>query len=881
MPTTFLNFKNWLKWAVSLALLAAPTLSQSCIWYDLDEGRVWIFAPNLVNIPSLLPFTYTYERYYAPYDYPEQEPAHYRQNVREWQAAAGAQAKEVDVYAVLYTITPQDYFSGKGLKTNSFIVQLAKPENRELKQYLDFAKRCEALMNDQDRAWSQNPVQGFAELTTEGEALLAAAQSPFVQLRAAYQVMKLHQYQEQYDRGLAVYKQYIEPHKGSTWITGSALYHYALMQSDPVEKNYWYARAFDAFEGNRFVIQLSYNKKLREATLRRAQNNREKAAIELISQLNNKGRALPELERVYQLAPDYDDLRMLMSREVNKLEDWIFSPRLLRYAGYDYTHGTGEFSEEEGAAARNAEKDALLADLQYLRKVRAFVEKVVKDARQPDQAFWQLTGAYLAFIDGDYEKANALLAAIKNRDKLPINVQLQLGVTEAMVAIMQADAVTPDTDAGLLKLYELIQKNDKAFPEMERFRSEVSLLLSDWLIRKGAKAKGALLLSQCTRSWGEFIGVGRKSMYHKLLDIAGPADYTEALRILSEPATPFEKWLTQNPNHIGKSSDGWGGVYVNGEWLYPGDEKIPAHYYKWNLDRIRDFQSMYYIRRNQLDSALWALNDIAPAYWKDHPYHEYLKTNPFSAGIQIASLKLTNPQAKAPTDKAAFLRKLIELQAEAERDPKKRSENYLLIANAYYQMSYHGRWWLTVMPAKSMTETYQAAAELLPDNATGEAAPRLPGSLWTFTLLGLSLALGITIRGKNPRRLLWLLPLGLLAFVPLNSCKKEAGVTLGFNAEEEVFLQDYYLARRAAGWYEKCIEAEPQGPVAALAAYMLDRIAHDNDVLYTERDWSAELPPFKANRLPKIAPGNIALNPSCAGFVEELKKSGWKVESRR
>ncbi|HRF42557.1 MAG TPA: hypothetical protein PK198_27390, partial [Saprospiraceae bacterium] len=100
-----------------------------------------------------------------------------------------------------------------------------------------------------------------------------------------------------------------------------------------------------------------------------------------------------------------------------------------------------------------------------------------------------------------------------------------------------------------------------------------------------------------------------------------------------------------------------------------------------------------------------------------------------------------------------------------------------------------------------MTETYQAAAELLPDNATGEAAPRLPGSLWTFTLLGLSLALGITIRGKNPRRLLWLLPLGLLAFVPLNSCKKEAGVTLGFNAEEEVFLQDYYLARRAAGWW--------------------------------------------------------------------------------
>lgn len=881
MPMMFPNFKNWLKWAVSLVLLAAPTLSQSCIGYDLDEGRVWIFAPNLVNIPSLLPFTYTYERYYSPYDYPEQEPAHYRQNVREWQAVAGGQVKEADAYAVLYSIAPQDYFSGKGLKNNSFIAQLAKPENRELKQYLDFAKRCEALMNNQDRAWSQNPTQGFAELTTEGQALLAAAQSPFVQLRAAYQVMKLHQYQEQSDKGLAVYKQYIEPHKGNTWITGSALYHYALMQSDPVETNYWYARAFDAFEGNRFVIQLSYNKKLREATLRRAQNNREKAAIELIGQLNNTGRALTELERIYQLAPDYDDLRMLMSREVNKLEDWIFSPRLLRYAGYDYTHGTGEYSEEEGNATRNAEKDALLADLQYLRKVRAFVEKVVKDSRQPDQAFWQLTGAYLAFMDGDYDQANALLAGINNREKLPINVQLQLGVTEAMVAIVQADAVTPDTDAKLLRLYELIQKNDKTIPEMQRFRSEVTLLLSDWLIRKDAKAKGALLLSQCTRNWGEFLGVSTKTMYHKLLDIAGPADYSEAIRILSQPATPFEEWLVKNPNHIGKSTDGWGGVYYNGEWLYPGDEKIPAHLYAWNLDRIRDYQAVYYTRRNQLDSAVLVLSTIDASYWKQYPYDEYLKTNPFSAGIQIASIKLTNPKTPAPTDKSAFLRKLIELQAEAERDAPKRPENYLLIANAYYQMSYHGRWWLAVTPAKSVNETYGIAAELMPDNSTGDADQRLPGSLWALTLLGLTATLSLKTLRRNPRRLLLLLPLALIAFVPLNSCKKQIGPALSFSAEDDAFRRDYYLARRAADWYEKCIKAEPNGPTAALAAYMLDKIAHDNDVFYTERDWEAALPPFKAKRLTKITPGNIALNPSCAGFVEELKKSGWKIEGRR
>lgn len=862
------NARAWLTWSLGLLLLALPTLSRACVWYDPEDGRVWMFAPNLVDIPGLMPFTYTYERYYAPYNYPQQQPAYYHTNVAEWQAAMGGNVDAKDIYHVLYNTPPSAYFSKKNKANNAFLAALAQPKNAAFKTYLDFAKGCERLMNNEERPWSDDPNAGFAEAIAEGKALLDNAAPGFVKDRLAYQLMKLYQYNGQYAEGLAVYQQHIATIASETWIKGSALYHFGLMQSDSIERNYQFSRAFDAFEGNRAIIQRTFRKDWRKRTLQRAQNDREKAAIELLIQLDNAGRALADMENIYRLAPDYDKLRMLMAREINKLEDWILSPRLLANSSFRYFLNGSQADE----------KKALIDDLQYLKSVRAFAEKVVRDGQQPDLDFWRLGAAYLGFIDGDYPRAKALLTEIVQRERLPLNFQLQVGVTEALISIVENPQVTDKTDDKLLQLYVFMDNNKKTIPEMGRFRSEVTLFISDWLIRQGARAKGALLLSQCDIPWEDYEGVGTKNHYHKLLDIGEPADFEEALRIIEQPKTTFERWLSNHPNHVGIGGNSWGGVQYKGEWYYPGDDNFPKHLYAWNTNRIRDYYATYYMRRDDLKAALAIFKTIPDSYWTQPPYNEYLNSNPFSVGIHLPTAPSTSPLFRIPTSKTDFVQTLVNLQNDNYRTKEKRAETYLLIANAYYQMTYYGHWWLMMMPAKSANEAWQFKPET-DYGAIDAPEESTPKSVWGWGLLLLVGGLRYTPLRQHTRRLLTIvLPAGALFLLPASGCNPSSNGDTATSAYlvdlQDPTLRAYYLAERAVQWYERCLAEAPKAETAPFAAFMLDKIAHDVRQL-TE---TAEGQPLRAMpRLQSLTPGNVNVSPSCASFMDALQSNGWKV----
>lgn len=874
MMQTYRRAAAWLTWSIGILFLLLPTVSHACVWYDPEDGRVWMFAPNLVDIPGLMPFTYTYERYYAPYNYPDRDPAYYHTNVAEWQAAVAGSTQAADVYKILYQTTPEDYARKKNWTQNSFMAALARKDNAHLKAYLDFAKQCEALMNDGDRPWSDDPNAGFDEAITKAKTLLEAAPEGFVKHRLAYQLMKLYEYSNQYAEGLATYRQHIETIGTDTWVKGSALYHYALMQPDSIERHFQYTRAFDAFEGNRFVIQLNFEKKLRDALLRRAQNNREKAAIELLVQLDNAGRGLAEMENIYQLAPDYDKLRMLMAREVNKLEDWILSPRLLASSSYEYWQDAGD----------KAAKKAMIEDLKYLKSVRAFAEKVVKEGKQPDLAFWRLSAGYLGFIDGDYGQAKALLADIQQREQLPLNFQLQLGVTEALISIVENPKVTADTDAKLFQLYAFMDKNKNTIPEMARFRSEVTLFISDWMIRQGARAKGALLLSQCNVPWGDYVGVGSKNHYHKLLDIGEPADFEEAIRILEQPKTTFERWLSNHPNHVGVGGSSWGGVEYKGKWYYPGDEDFPLHLYAWNTNRIRDYHATYHMRRDDLKAALAIFKTIPDSYWTQPPYNEYLTTNPFSVGIHLPTAPSTAPLFRVPTSKADFVETLISLQNDNYGTKEKRAETYLLIGNAYYQMTYYGRWWLMMMPAKSENEAWMFKPESEGDyGATDAPDGALPKAVWGMGLLLLVGGLRFTPWRQYARSgLMVALPLVYLVLLPASSCNPAEGNGGGTPQLEQLKdpnLRAYYLAERAVQWYERCLAEAPKAATAPLAAFMLDKIANDVRELTSTPNYDAQPTPMSTTRLQSLSAGKVQINPSCQTFNDAMRQHGWTMDA--
>jgi hypothetical protein len=685
----------------------------------------WLFQIDLIPMKTLHLLSYPRlnyaEKHADPFGRFQTDTSFYLQNLAEWQLAIAAdpaiksKVADKDIHEILYNIAPEPFFrkiKKDSLRQNTFIkaVQSSKP----LLNYLHFAKTCEQLMN-LGGAWEEDAVKkknsySLKEHIQIGDAMLNQNSiSVFVKERVAYQIVKMAHYLGDTARVMATYKQFLENSPTKSWVIGSARYYDAVAHENPALKNLLLSRTFEHSIDKRWLSleHFDYSESLRPKSLALAETVEDKARLMLMPVLLNDGRTLNDLKQIYQTHPQNYLLQIAIQREINKLENWILTNRFTAYhpseANSESQTSTYERQgrEEEIINARN-----LRSDMAYLDDVAAFVNKIETENQQFQPDYWAMAVAHLAFLKKDFAKAKQYLAKIQDGQNNSIAMQTQKAVTLLLCDLYASWRLNPEIEQAILKLDAFLKKNATQITDYEAFRSQIMRFLSERFMADGQKAKGLLILSKSSLTYGS-IAYAEKNFYHSFLENNEPHVIGTAIDLLSGKTaqTDFDKWLLSEP----KPYD-----YERNRSTDTEVERKAAESPKWDIAKLKDYQSILYIHRDQLDSAYSVLKTLPETNWNRYPYSTYMIFNPFHYMPNVPNSRWEDTLSDPVYAKTAFLEKLIELKHQLIENPKKYEQNYFLIGTAYYNMTQDGNFWL-------MSHIHNGGNDLFHKDSTFEA----------------------------------------------------------------------------------------------------------------------------------------------------------------
>ena len=713
-----MSFKKWLIAFISGVLMLFPRLElDGCGPMLYDEAfRVWLFQPNLVNNEALLPFTYTSTLFFQAGKtddgdaYIALDSTYLKTNVTEWQAECPS-AKTVDIHALLYETDPNTYFEkikSNGLNQNTFVQALKnKPE---LLAYFNFAKQCEYAFNGGSRPnpdWFEADTIATQTLVPKAEALLKSAKQPFVRLRTAYQLIKAYEYLDNTEGVKKIFDAHIKSSKSTSWIVGSALFYYAKAQPEGVARNLWATNCYEKTQDKKFQSLKLINREKRTETVAEACDDKQRALAATLMTLQYPGRSLDEIQAVYTANPTQSELPMLIEREINKLEDWLYTYELtsartnLHESVHRLANGTSfealDYSSKDYAQKEAAQQAAnWQSDRIYLNNVAGFVDKLISENKVKDREFMLLSGAHLAFLTQNFEKTRTYLATLKTLPNVPANVRVQADLTRVLCDLYAAPTISAEVEASIAQFETTLQKEKKVITDFETFRQQVYLFIGKKFIAQGKVGRGCLLTMMSERFTKYVSAFAHENGYHRLFGLAKPADFDDVLQIINTPKTAFERFLAAEKRpylteegHYDEKTDEW--VVI----------KSPR---QWDVNKIKDYKASYYVRHDQMDNALAVFKTIPLTYWQEEPYSTMLNCNPFY--IDLAHPHATIFADSTKYNKTTFTQRVVALQNEAKRDPSVSAKNYYLLGNAYFNISWKGNFWLMSDISWGTSESY-------------------------------------------------------------------------------------------------------------------------------------------------------------------------------
>ncbi|KOS08182.1 hypothetical protein AM493_03400 [Flavobacterium akiainvivens] len=659
--------------AISIAFLYSVSVA-ACGWGDTDETlRLAFFRAEAPGMAKFSPFYYS-DHYFNQYEI--YSTADRWRNCREWQQKLGDAVVLEHIYELQYNTVPERFqlaYQSGTLKTefkgNTFIKALLLPKNKGLLEYFEFAKQMEYFQNPHNSKWESwddsgeerywDREQDFAEQGQKSAATILAqvakklpqVKDAFLQQRYAFMLIRYGETA----KVPALYDRYFT--NSNTILQNWALLFKAYATQDKAEQNYYLSRVFDLCEEKVIAVMQWFNINETERTLAYTKNDHEKAVILPIAAMRNPGRALDQIERINRLWPQSVYVNMLVGREINKLEDWIFSPKMLTsgpdiYSEYVY--------EKEYARAR---RQNLKNDLAYLARLKGFVKNVYPQTQSATKDYLLSCLSHLSFMDDSIADGYRYANAISNN--APASVKVQKSVELALVAAKQGKL----SDVAVQqKLYEAIQQL-WANTEADEAKSLYTFLkvLSSEYNKAGDMATAGLL----------FLKADNYKYYYGY--------YSDGLSVENQPANYshiayFDRLATLKDidNLVDIISD---------------KNKSPFYTFISNgvttdVNFYLDLKGTIAFRQNKLKEAFEIFKAIPKSYYKEQdPYSGYYTSDPYYPSVLDYALTEVERKVVYDFDKAEFVKQLIGLQEKTD------AESYLKLGHAYYNLSYAGSYW--------------------------------------------------------------------------------------------------------------------------------------------------------------------------------------------
>lgn len=647
----------------SLLLVLSFQVSFACGWSVSPEtSRLALFKAQREGFFKLTPFYYSADYYYATNTFSTVDQ---ELNCLEWKKKLGNLIDTKDVHTILYETDGEQFetaYETKSLKKvfdkNTFIEALLLPKNKVFLNYMLFAKKLEYNSNTDVRweSWNQigyNSKDHKLADVNDFEKKIKTAKDAFLKQRYAFLILRYSFYAQDKNGVIRLYDTYLSENK-NTILEPWALYYKALCTDNLPLQNYLLSKVFASCEEKTFAVLQHYNWKLTPETFALAQNDEERSVILSIESLRNPAPDLKTIEEVYRLSPNSINLSFLIGREVNKLEDWIFTPQYTNDGSPSVTFaGTDWYGDYAKAREENLNKDIL-----HLRALEYFLISIREQTAGEQKDYITAAIAQLCFMDDDIVLGKKYTDMIS--DKANASIQMQKNIQLALVSLKQDNLKREEVQNQLFKYFDSVENLVETDNGLFKNLYSLYRIASGEFSKQGDRAvAGLLMMKSDIKSEGVYSSYDSRYFYSYIgyFDRTATTEDMDRLMALQQKKdkTPFEKYICS------------------------GTIAPDINYYK-------DLKGTIAFRNNNLELAYKTFASMPKDFWeKTYAFKDYLNENPFTPKILQ-----TDKERKFDYrfNKTEFIAKLIQLKKQNT------ASSNLQLAHAYFNVSYLGNSWM-------------------------------------------------------------------------------------------------------------------------------------------------------------------------------------------
>jgi hypothetical protein len=598
-------------------------------------------------------YNYTYSYYY------EDDYLYNLNSVTEndlmWQKYCDIKIEIPEIKKAVFQVSI-DKFNNKN--KNPFIQYLFTNEKKEAIDYLIFAKSLEKLSKGDDLWENNQDVFSKIRKTKIDEAFkrIEGCKEKIIQKRYLYQIFRLLQYNGDSKEITSLYSKYFDKNVSDDFIDDWALYYRMNAEKDDIKMNLLAAQVFARGTDNKFEIRWNFNKDIPiDRVLELAETDEERANVYILYSFKKTDRNLNYIKKIYSLDKSNKGLNFLLLREINKLEDWILTPSYTMYLPVlreDYW--------ENNTTSRILNR--VEEDRSYAKEVLDFVE-IIDEKAVVDSDFWNISKAYLFFLNKEYKKGLEVISSCENN--------LVLEKSKQQVNIIKALCLTANQELGNVIVLDEVKP----------------------ILLKASKNNDYRFLFAIAKEL-EFLGNNIDAGF--IISHLNNDKYGENSTF----------WKSRN-NRVTLSDDyfyDWYG-YIDSEFSLEEMKGLVSElelntnnsdFDLWKLyflrkekSKIYDLLGIKYIRENQLENAYIAFSRMPKDHYTNHLFNE----NPF---YKIKGyMNFDNKKSAISLSKASVVKELLyHINRGNAVDEKEREKHYFLAANCYYNMSYHGNSWM-------------------------------------------------------------------------------------------------------------------------------------------------------------------------------------------
>lgn len=697
-----------------------------------DQDMFTLFQRDLLPDAGMEPFAYTEE--YLNSSAPDPAENDRRRNCEEWRSYTGGAASYKAIKTVLYDVPPEEYLyacrTGKwgGMADNSFAQWLCRKEHKEAARYVAFARWVEYTNSNEDDPWGEK--RGFYGYYSGGEPDISKydsltdaalkecrASKGFLQERYAFQAVKLGYYrshtladtvhhESRYnDTALACYERYLKDK--STILADWGLIYYANMQTSDERRMYYLLQAFDRTDEKKIYVYIYARRKDLDMMERTTADKNIQTVIAAIKGVKTAGPAMEYIQKIYSLDPHSKYLPILVSREVNKLEDWIWSYEMKGFGSTGRSRVDSNYSNQFAYDRSPQQTDRYYLknrrkDEQYMERLRGYLEQM---ATGDDSVanYMRLAIVHLYHLQRNYAAALPYLDKIKVRPGTPY--ARQLCIEQLLSLIYARDVADAGVKEQLATLFTRLEEEGGAdrkvqtgdVPGDDGALDQLYLLLSREYRKKGDMVTASLLFQQGNVTMNEYYGYsgGCRNVDTLMDEEYMDGAYYHYISYLDKFGQPEDVDKVLAFKHKGK--------YTAFE-----ERLVPC---RWPSDDVYlDLKGTLLIRQERYKDALAVFNKVRPDFWHNtYVFRQYLRRNTVTSVGSLLPVVNGNGQRYATESKQAITQEIVTLQdslAHATADSVK-AHLYFMLGNCYYNISYRGKDWMMYNYGKSSGESEQ------------------------------------------------------------------------------------------------------------------------------------------------------------------------------